>query len=321
MTVADPSIVVTGATGFVGSHVVEQAQAAKLTVRALARKTSDTTHLESIGADIVRGDVVDERSLSAAFDGADCVIHVAGLVAARDEAAFARVNVFGTRVVTEAAIAAGVRRLLLVSSLAARGPSGSAGPVSDYGRSKLAGEHELYAVASDQIEVSVIRPTVIYGPRDRALLPVFRLAREGIRAVLSGVGLLTVVHVSDLARGLVALAGHAAPPATPLEVTDGGSYRWHDVIGSIAEAVGRPGAILEAPGWLGAVAAKMTDLVARVSGVPQLFGTDKLGEMRGSWEASPEPFWSAAGHQPHYDMRSGAMATAEAYRAAGWLRS
>jgi nucleoside-diphosphate-sugar epimerase len=315
------TVLVTGATGFVGSHVAEALAARGLRVRALVRPTADARALAAQGIEVAPGDVTDARSLARAAAAVDAVVHVAGLIRARDEAGFARANTFGARLVAEAAAAAHARRLLLVSSLSARGPEGASGPVSDYGRSKLAGERAaLAACAGTATGLVIVRPAVVYGPRDRALLAAFRLARLGLRPVLRGAGSLSAIHGADLGRGLAALINAPPAPGAVLEASDGRSYTWNDLARAIGEAVGRPGPPLELSPRLFAGAAALTDAFALVSGVPQVFGRDKLAEMLGSWPAVSAPFWAAAGLEPRFpDFASGARDAARAYRDAGWL--
>jgi len=250
-------ILVTGASGFIGSHVVEAALAAGHRVQALARRPS-----------------------------------------AADPAG-------------------GVKRLVLVSSLAARGPAGAAGPVSLYGRSKLAGEDAARGAAGD-MEFVVVRPTIVYGPRDRALVPMFRLAARGLRPVLKGGGVLTVVHGADLARGLVGLIAVPSLPCEPLEVSDGRNYTWEELVGAVALAVGRPGEPWPLPRALFALVALASDGFAALSRRPQMYGREKFKEALGSWPIAGKRFWQVSGLEPRFDLAAGARDTVRAHRAAGW---
>ena len=312
-------VLVTGATGFIGTHLVEALEAGDHRVSALARSQRRAEPLARRGIEVFEGDVTDRDAIARACTSVEVVIHAAGLTRARNEEDFRRVNVAGSRLVAECSAKAGARRLILISSLAARGPAGGSGPVSAYGRSKLAGESAVREAAVKPLELVIVRPTAVYGPRDRALLPAFRLARTGLRPILRGGGSLSVIHVRDLARGLAALTGREVPGGSVLEASDGGTYSWHELLASMADAVGRPGRPLELPVFLFQVAAAATDLYTRLSGVPQIFGTDKLREMRASWLADSAPFWQAAGTKPRFDLASGARDTVEAYRQAGWL--
>lgn len=344
------TLLVTGASGFVGSEVVAAALAAGHRVRALVRATSDTRKLDALPdtlaptrgegrvrgqlatasaalhespprVELVYGDVTNRDSVRAAMAHVSAVIHVAGLVKAANEAAFARVNRFGAEVVASEAAAAGVARFILVSSLAARGPDALLHPVSAYGRSKLAGEIAVRAALGSTPALVIVRPTAIYGPGDRELLPSFQLAHRGLRVVLKGGGVLSMLHVRDLAVGLVGLVGRmevADLAGTTFDVSDGGLYSWIDLVSAIAAAVGRQGTLLELPLGLFRLAAAITDGVAAITRRPQVFGRDKLAEMQGSWSADPSPFWRAAGEAPR-SLAEGLADTVASYRAVGWL--
>ncbi|MCK6590321.1 MAG: SDR family NAD(P)-dependent oxidoreductase [Polyangiaceae bacterium] len=177
-------VFVTGASGFLGSHVAEQLSAEGHSVVALVRRSSNTKFLSTLkNVELAYGAVEDAASVRAAVKGADAVVHSAGLVKARNEQEFHRVNVEGTRNVLEAAAeeCSGPRRFVFVSSLAAVGPSidgkpvgteAEGKPVTAYGRSKLAAER-LVLEAKEKLPVVVLRPPMIYGPRD----PDLRLRR------------------------------------------------------------------------------------------------------------------------------------------------
>src|SRR5262249_34037279 len=161
-------VLVTGASGFLGSHVCEQAAAGGFQVRALVRPSSDRRFLETLpGIEFATGAIEDVRSLEQAVDGVDAVIHAAGLVKVRRLRQFDEVNVQGTKNMIAAALrrAPAIRRFVQVSSLAALGPSldgrpltddSPPSPVSEYGRSKLEGERAAVA-ASDRIPLTIIR--------------------------------------------------------------------------------------------------------------------------------------------------------------------
>lgn len=304
-------VAITGATGFLGSHLLDALEAHDGQIAAIARRKEDVATLAARGVDAHLGEVTDLAALERCFEGADVVAHLAGLVAARDEAAFASVNAFGARLAARAARACGARRFVLVSSLAARGPLGARGPVSRYGRSKLAGERAVAEEWRGAGGLIVVRPTAVYGPRDRALRPAFWLARRGLRPVLASSARLTFVHAADLARGLAGLAlGAEELGASPLEASDGRDYSWSELARWLGEATGRPGEPHGVPLRLAELAAWLSDLGTRLGMPPPIFGRDKLVEMRGDWSADAGPFWSAAGVEPRFELRSGLLDTA-----------
>lgn len=187
------TIAITGGTGFVGSRLIALAIEAGHAVRALTRREqAERAHLEWVGGDL--GDTV---ALARLCDGADAVIHVAGVVNAPTRDGFAVGNIHGTRNMLAAAEGAGVRRFVHVSSLAAREPG-----MSDYGWSKAEAER---LVEESLLDTAMVRPPAIYGPGDMEMLELFKLAKRGI-ALLPPGGRLSVIEVGDLGRLLLALA-------------------------------------------------------------------------------------------------------------------
>ncbi|MDX1674127.1 MAG: NAD-dependent epimerase/dehydratase family protein, partial [Longimicrobiales bacterium] len=281
-------LLITGATGFVGSHVVETLASRGERARALVRESSDTSLLERHGFETVVGSLSDEASLRRAVDGADAVLHLAAATRALDEATFHRVNAQGTANLVAAMEATGGRgRLVYLSSMAAVGPArdrpvrpdDEPRPLTAYGRSKLAGER---AVRDTTREAAVIRAPAVYGPGDRDLLIFFRLARLG---VLPAVGptdrRVQMIHAADLAGAL--LAGVGARASGVYHVAEPRAYAWAEVLERVGEAVGRGGVRIPVPAAIVKVAAAISEGVSRVTGRPVIFDRDKAKELLAEW--------------------------------------
>jgi uncharacterized protein YbjT (DUF2867 family) len=185
------TLAITGATGFVGQHLVEMAVAAGFEVRALTRSAQRPLP----GVTWIEGALDRPDSLSELVRGADAVVHVAGLITGGPEALEA-VNVGGTAAMVEAAKDRGVRRFLHISSLAAREPG-----LSDYGRSKRLSEQ---MVTASGLDWTIVRPPAVYGPGDRETLELFKMAKKGI-VMLPPKGHFSVIHVEDLCRLFLAI--------------------------------------------------------------------------------------------------------------------
>jgi nucleoside-diphosphate-sugar epimerase len=317
---------VTGATGFVGSHLVDELLRRGDTVTALARSPEKAVALQARGVRVVAGHLHDSAALVQAARGQDVVFHVAGAVAARSETEFLEANRDGTRNMVGATQAAGAGRFILVSSLAAAGPSlrgrpldGSEPPrpVTAYGRSKLAGEE---VVRSSGLEWCIVRPPVVYGPRDREVFKLFRTARLGIAPVFGdGSQELSAVHAADLASAL--LLASAAP-------TRGRTYHaCHPEIFTSAEftqavglAMGRSIRTLRIPLSVGRTLLSVTEMSARITGQATILTSDKANEFfQPAWTGDPGPLLRDCGWQPRFDLRAGLADTYRWYRTAGWL--
>jgi dihydroflavonol-4-reductase len=316
---------VTGATGFVGSHLVEALQRHGATVTALARSPEKAASLTSRGVRVLAGHLHDDKALLQAAEDQDVVYHVAGVVAARNEAEFLRANRDGTRHVVAAAESAGTQRFVLVSSLAAGGPSprglpldGSEPPrpVTAYGRSKLASEE---IVRSSRLHWSIVRPPMVYGPRDREVFKVFRLVRHGIAPVFGdGTQELSAVHATDLADALVSAS--AAPSGKTYVACHPQVFTSAEFARVIGRAMERSVRTLSIPPLLGRVLLSVTEATARLTGQTTILTADKANEFfQAAWTGDPTPLISDTGWRPGYDLQTGMADTYRWYRKAGWL--
>lgn len=268
-------ILVTGGTGFIGSHVVEALAGRGEHVRCLVRSLDHPGWLAGLDVETMKGDCTRPETLSDALRGVDRVVHVAGATFAPSRAAFFRANAEGTRNLVDACLASGgVERFVLVSSQAAAGP-GSPGrpiretdpprPLTPYGESKLAAERYCLE-AAERLPVQILRPAAVYGPRDKAFLPVFRLARRGILLELGfGERVVSLCYVEDLARAIVvAIDSHFASGSVYF-VADSEPYAWDSVEkrlcahwGVTGRRIVIPGIVLKTAGVMGQAYSALT---------------------------------------------------------------
>lgn len=330
---------VTGATGFIGAALVERLKARGDDVRALVRDAGRASGLRALGVELVVGDVGQPGSLASAVPSAvpdvDVVVHLAGLVKAVTRAELFGTNAGGTRALLEATARAGGARFVLVSSLAAAGPSvpGSPrteldrpAPVSLYGQSKLAAEEELRAHAS-KVEGSIIRPPIVYGPGDKEFLPaLFRLAKTGLVAK-SGFAQkrYSLIHVQDLVDLIVEVAERGSRvaesgPDGVYFVSDGVEYTWEALAEGALGALGRRGIVVPVPEALGWLAAGVSSAAARVTGRPAILSLDKMMEIReAAWTCSPEKARRELGWRSRVMLPEGLRDSVRWYRERGLL--
>ncbi len=318
---------VTGATGFVGSHLTEALRRQGDEVTALARSARKAEVLAPLGVRVVAGDLHDVTALIRAVEAQDVIYHVAGVFAAGSEADFFAANRDGTANLVAAAERVGRPRFVLVSSMAAVGPSPRghphrgdepARPVTAYGRSKLAAEG---VVTASSLPWCIVRPPMVYGPRDTEVFKVFRLARLGIAPVFGdGSQELCAVHGADLADALIAVgrcantAGHRYYACHPEIFTSAGFVR------TIAAVMGRRLALIRIPPVVGGVLLRITETAARLSGQTTILTTDKANEFfQPAWVASPAELTRDTGWRAARDLRTGLAETHQWYRSAGWL--
>jgi len=298
-------VAVTGATGFVGSRLLPILAQGGQEVLALTRREAS----EVSGVEWVSGSLEDQGSLRRLAEGADALIHVAGVINA-DAAGFEAGNVAGTAAVLEAAKAAGVRRFVHVSSLAAREPE-----LSHYGASKARSEA---LVRESGLDFGIVRPPAVYGPGDRETLELFRMAKRGL-ILLPPAGRLSLLHADDLARLLLALASPDAPNGFLAEPDDGriGGWSHRELADALAEAVGRRARAVHMPKAALRLGAVLDRLVRRDGA--KLTGDRVAYFCHDDWVAEPmlappPGFWKA-----EVPTREGLKATAAWYREQGWL--
>lgn len=306
---APASIAITGATGFVGQEVVDQLLSAGHSVRALTRREQPPRD----GVTWVAGTLDDTDALTQLSQGADAVIHIAGAVNVPTREDFVRANVTGTRNVVTGATQSGVARFVHVSSLAAREPR-----LSNYGWSKA--EAERIVEGSGQ-NWTIIRPPGVYGPRDKDMFEMFAMARRGIM-LLPPAGRTSMIHVTDLARLLIAAALSDAPDIVgrifePDDGTPGGLT--HRQLGAaIGAAVGRPRlATLSAPRWLLHVVARGDRLMR---GDRAKLTPDRAGYMsHPNWVSNAQFAIPPALWTPRIRYADGFAQTARWYDDNGWF--
>ncbi len=301
------TIAVTGGTGFVGQALLDAAAAQGLAVRALARKPQGLRE----GVEWVAGDLGDTAALAALVNGAEAVIHVAGVTIAPDPAGFESGNVAGTLNLAEAALAAGVPRFVLVSSLSAREPE-----LSAYGKSKARAEQ---IIKSSGLDWTIVRPPAVYGPRDRDMFELFRAASWGVVPVPAS-GRTSVLHAGDLALLLLALVtGGEAVTHRTFEPDDGRHRGWgHDELArAIGWSVGRRVRVIGLSRRTMEWAAKVDGLLR---GALAKLTLDRAGYMaHPDWVVSPSARVPLEVWHPQVETREGLRATAVWYREMGWL--
>jgi nucleoside-diphosphate-sugar epimerase len=318
---------VTGATGFVGSHLVEALQRSRVDVTVLARSPVKAAALVAQGVHVIPGDLHHTEGLRRAAAGQDIIYHVAGITAARNETEFFRANQEGTVNLVGAASATGRPRFVLVSSLAAGGPAPRGlpldgteqpRPVTAYGRSKLAAEQ---VVRGSALPWTIVRPPVVYGPRDREVLKVFRLARLGVAPVFGdGSQELSAVHAGDLASALLAVAGADGTVGRIYNACHPEVFTSAEFGRAVGNAMGRSVGTIRIPKPLGRILLSLTETTAKLAGQTTILTADKAHEFfQPAWTGDPRPLMRETGWHATFDLSSGLTDTYEWYRRAGWL--
>jgi nucleoside-diphosphate-sugar epimerase len=318
---------VTGGTGFVGAHLVQALRARGDAVTCLVRTPAKARALGWSDVRMVPGDLDDATALRRGCEDADVIFHVAGRISARDLNEFMRANRDGTANVLEAATERPPQRFVLVSSLAAGGPTVPGrpidetrppAPVTPYGQSKLAAEVLVRAMPWPW---TIVRPPAVYGEWDRELLKLFKLARAGVVPVFGdGSQELSLIHAADLADALTAAA--AAPQAARRVY-----YAAHPTVttsralaGAIGRAVGREPRVLPLPAPLARALLWGIGSVAHLAGRATVLSADKAAEfLAPAWTCRADALMRDTEWRPRVELDPGLRRTADWYRREGWL--
>jgi 2-alkyl-3-oxoalkanoate reductase len=255
------------------------------------------------------------------------VFHVAGAIAARSEAEFMAVNRDGTAAVARACARARTTRLVYVSSLAVTGPSERGRPVDEtapprpltpYGRSKRAGEE---AVRDSGAAFTIVRPPVVYGPRDRQTLRLFRMARRGLTPILGdGAQELSLVHAGDLAEALVAASSSPAAAGRTYHAAHPEVVTQRALLEEIGRAVGGTPRFVRLPDGAVRGALAIAGVIARLAGRATLLDPAKAAELLApAWTCATTALQRDAGWRAEIPLARGLRETADWYAAAGWL--
>lgn len=269
-----PIVAITGATGFVGRQVLELLLRKQYRVKALVRAGSHGKALQSELINWIEGELGNAKSEAALTAGADIVIHMAGVVSARSKGAYFKVNSDAVASLTKAANAAGVKRFVFLSSLAAMQSQ-----LSDYAASKRAGEGR-FARNIGTMKAVVVRAPAVFGTGDKATAPFYKMIRKGILPAPGGRGWknrkLSLIHVNDLAKYLVdtCITGHY--DGRTVTMATRASITWPEFAKVCANAQGKPVKAMPIPLFLLYPVAAMTSATKRVAGVGHL----TLGKLR-----------------------------------------
>jgi nucleoside-diphosphate-sugar epimerase len=321
------NVFVTGGTGFVGAHLVQALQARGDRVTCLVRRPALAERLGWKDVRVVPGDLDDADALRRGCAEAEVVFHVAGKIVAKSMADFMATNRDGTANVLEAADEHGVQRFVLVSSLAAAGPTVPGrpidetrppAPVTNYGRSKLAAEVLVRAM---HFPWTIVRPPVVYGEWDRGTLQIFRLAKHRVTPVFGdGSQELSVIHADDLARALIAAATTPAAADRVYFAAHERTTTSRALLLACARALGNTPRVVGVPGPVAKAVLWTVGSLAHLAGRATFLSADKAHEyLAPAWTCRADALTRDTGWRAGIELDVGLARTAAWYRAKGWL--
>jgi nucleoside-diphosphate-sugar epimerase len=325
-------VLVTGATGFVGSHLVERLVGAGMRVRCLVRQSSSLRFLPLQEIELAYGDLAAGTGLQQALEGVAAVVHVAGVTKARSEAAFYEGNLHGTEHLLRACEqqADPPDRFVYVSSLAAVGPSPDLTPMGEdaephpltwYGRSKLAAEAAVQASPLAGRAV-ILRPPVVYGPRDTDVFEVFRAVAKGVMLRIGrGESYFSYLHVKDLSEALARAVCSPSAMGRTYFVANPEPVSWTAFAQTAASVMRRPVRFVSVPQELAYAAAWCAENLSRWRGKPGIISRQKVIEARCRyWTCDPSRAAGELGFQPARNLAQGIEETLTWYKNSEWLK-
>jgi nucleoside-diphosphate-sugar epimerase len=329
---------VTGASGFIGSTLIEELNTLGFEVHALLRKSSLNQNLEGLEYKRIDGDLSDFESLSSAVREVDYVFHLAGTTQARTRSEFFQVNAHGTERLVRAVsrYRSNLTRFVFVSSLAAAGPAQTLQsrvesdldcPVSNYGESKLQAEKEVLKYQFD-FPISIVRPPMVYGPKDRGVFFLIQTIARNFMPILQGDTqdghkYYSAIHVKDLCRGIVQ-AAVASPGKVPsgekFYLTGDGIYTYQEFMSTIAERLNCDPMRIKIPSFAVKTAAAGLSAFSLVTRKSYPLNLDKLHEVLSDyWICSSQKAKTMLGFSPEFDLVSGMSHAIEWYKRQRWI--
>lgn len=323
---------ITGATGFIGSHLVEYLVHKGDEVRCLVRHSSKTEWLKKLPVEISVGDFFNTESLKDAFRGIETVYHAAGVTKARDKREYWRGNADATSHFLEAAVRYGdsIKRFVHLSSQAAVGPSLNGAPVSEltplnpvdiYGKSKAESERICLSYAN-KLPITIVRPVAVYGPRDPDTFLFFKLFHRGILPIVgSEEKRVALIHVEDLVRGIVLAAEHDGAVGETYFLSNEVSPSWKELFSIAKQIAGKEVRKWIIPNSSIYVIAAIAEPLSFIRGEPALLSFEKARELaQPDWSCDASKAKRELGFQAKIPLLDGMRETLEWYRREGWLK-
>ncbi len=324
-------VLVTGGTGFIGSHLVEGLVQRGVQVRCLVRKTSNLKWLRDLPIDFVEGDCNEKPSLVEAVKGIDQVFHLAGITKAIKEETYFEVNAIGTENLVDACLEnnPNLEKFIYLSSQAAAGPCWNGGkkkesdlcePVSPYGRSKRKGE-EFALKHAHELPLLILRPCAVYGPRDKDVYPFFKILSHRINPIFSSPEQhISLCYVKDIIHAILLASNSKKSDGDIFFLADGQDYRMDEIGDIFARAMEIHPFRVPVPGWLIYGVASFSELFSKLSGKPSLMNRGKVEEMvQKNWLCDISKAQNLLGFEPRVPLLEGIKLTYEWYRKENWL--
>ncbi|MFP8487785.1 NAD-dependent epimerase/dehydratase family protein [Gracilimonas sp. Q87] len=320
---------VTGGTGFIGSHLVEALVDSDQysEVRCLVRNKDKW--LNGLNYQKITGDLNNFKALSNGLENADVLFHVAAIVKAPTKKEFTRANVEATENLVRLAQKKGVKNIVLLSSLAAAGPSNGSPktetdpmePVSMYGQSKKEMEHRVKQIATKSDSIKIIRPPAVYGPREDQIFSFFKSCSRGICPIIGDGNnpRVSMVYVSDLVDGIITAAGITDTGIHTYFISGEGTHSWNEIRSVTSKVLGKRTIPLKIKPKLVKKAASVIENISSLFGIYPVVNKEKANELTLEWTCSSQKAQNEIGYVPQTSLAEGISRTIHWYKIHNWL--
>ena len=326
-------VLVTGATGFIGSHVADKLLAKGYEVRCMVRKTSNLRWVEGKDYELITASLSDTDSLEKAVEGVEYIYHVAGNTSAKDLDGYMQGNCQGTKNLVEAALKKtnNLQRFLYVSSQTAAGPAISLNepttedmpmrPITNYGRSKKASE-KMLASYSMTLPFTIVRPPAVYGPRDTEIFSIFKMIKLGLATYIGfDEKHISLVHSEDLSRGIIEAAESKRTLGKTYFISSEEFYTWGQIYKLMKKAFGKKNILsLKLPHSLVLTAGRISEFFGKFASKPPVFNYEKgIDFIQSYWICSTNSAHKDFNYSQQVSIEEGIKETIEWYRKMKWL--
>ncbi|MBI1806721.1 MAG: NAD-dependent epimerase/dehydratase family protein [Ignavibacteria bacterium] len=325
-------VLITGATGFIGSHLIEELHKKGYQLRCLVRKTSNPVWIKHLPIDYMYGDLFDEQALRKAVEGMDYIYHLAGLTKAKTKAEYFQANHVATRNLLEAVnvVNPKPRRFVHVSSQAAVGPSMNGvavdertpfHPITAYGRSKMEAEKECLKMM-DSLAITITRPPAVYGPRDKDVFEFFNAMNKGLQPMIGfNNKTVSLIHVRDLVNGIILAGEHPKSIGQTYFISSERFYNWREVGEITARIMDKKVFRIRVPEFGVYTIAGFSELVGLLSHKPVLLNFEKARDIvQDAWTCSIAKAKKELEFREALTLEDGIKNTVQWYREQGWLK-
>ena len=320
---------ITGATGFIGSHLAEALHAKGYKLRCLVRKSSNLVWIKHLPIEYVYGDATDREVLKQAVKGADFIFHVAGITKARTKEEYFRGNHLSTRYLLDAAIEAnpGLKRFVLISSQTATGPGMGVTedtpfhPITTYGISKMEAEKECLKEMG-RLPITIVRPPAVYGPRDKDVFEFFNTMNKGLHPMIGFKDTyVSLVHVSDLVKGIILAAESPKALKQTYFISSERYYNWKEVGDLTSRILGKKAVTIKIPVGLVYVVGAFAEVFSLITRKPALLNFEKIRDIvQEAWTCDIAKAKRELAYAETTGLEEGIKNTVEWYRKEGWLK-